>query len=82
MPDPIKDVTQAVGNLGMAEPMVWIGRKLAEGGAAIERGVEAVKRAVSGPPAKPSVYRRDMRLPKQGSVRSGRRSGRAIRGRR
>lgn len=66
MPDAIKDVKQAIGELGMAEPVVWLGRKMAEGGRAISDGVDrataAVKRVVT--PEKPKS--KDIVLPRSG----------------
>ena len=46
------DLKRAIHEMGQSAPIVWVGKKLAEGGAAIQRGYETVKRKVSGPPQK------------------------------
>lgn len=58
MADPIKDVKRAIGELGMAEPVVWIGRKLAEGGALIQRGIDTVRGKVAPPVKDPRIGRK------------------------
>lgn len=71
MPDPVREVKQAIGDLGMATPIVKVGTTLAKGGEMIQRGYEAVKRAVTPAPKRP---KKDIVLPRSGVRRlSGRR---------
>ena len=49
MPD---DLKKAIGEMGRSAPVVWVGEKLGKLGEHVQRGVETVKRKVSGPPKK------------------------------
>jgi hypothetical protein len=64
MPDDIKDLRRAIGELGMSAPIVKIGTTLGKLGEHVQRGVDAVKRAVTPAPAKPAS--KDIVLPRSG----------------
>jgi hypothetical protein len=60
MADAIKDVKQAIGEMGMSAPLVKVGTTLAAGGRMVSDAVDRVRRAVTPAPKK---IPRDINLP-------------------
>lgn len=54
-----KELKDAIHTMGQSAPIVAVGKGLAKVGEVMQRGVDAVKRKVSGPPPKdPRIGRR------------------------